>query len=232
MSLFYNLSLTAHLVCGTVALTAFWVPLLARKGSAPHRRAGKVFLLAMLGVIVTGVPLCLRILFNGHWVSATFLLYIFVITSTAVATAWFALRFKQEPARYFSSWYRALAWMNIVAGLAVLGLGLGFQIWLLVMFSLIGLLAGRGMLVELRATTHEPKWWMHEHLSGMIGGGIAAHVAFGAFGLRRIWPAYANVDGIIGMLPWLTPVVIGMFAIILFSRYYRRKFANLPRVPV
>lgn len=167
--------------------------MLTRKGSRMHRRTGKVFLVSMAVVIVTGIPLSLRVLLLGQWVSGTFLLYLLVITATAVGTAWYALQFKHEPARYFGTGYRAVAWLNIAVGATVLGLGAWFQVWLLVVFSCIGLFAGFDTLWALRRTEREPNWWLYEHLGGMIGGGIAAHVAFGAFGLRRIWPAYARL---------------------------------------
>lgn len=36
-------------------------------------------------------------------------------------------------------------------------------------------------------------------------------------------PAYAGIDGWIGLLPWLVPVIAGVTAIQLYTRHYRRK---------
>lgn len=223
MTLIYKMFLGLHFISGLLALAAFWVPMLTRKGSRVHRTAGKLFLISMLVVIVTGLPLSLRVLLYGPWVFGVFLLYLLVLTLAAVSGAWLALKYKREPARFYGPWYRLAAWTVAGSGAVVLGLGLVFQVWLLFLFSFIGLLAGWDMLQTLRATEREPNWWVLEHLGGMIGGGIAAHVAFGAFGLRQLWPAYADIDGWIGMLPWLLPVVAGSLAITLFSRHYRRK---------
>ncbi len=222
----YKAVLHAHLACGLAALPLFWIPAVVRKGSRVHRAAGKLFLLAMLVVIVTGVPLAFRFLAEGRWVFAVFLLYIAVITAMSAGTAWFALRLKRSPARYFGKVYAATAVFMFLSGATVIALGWHFQVWLLFFFGVIGPFLGFRMLRKFRATEHDTNWWLHEHLGGMIGGGIATHVAFGAFGLRRLWPAYATIDGIAGMLPWLLPVVIGFAA----SAWLERRYANgLPR---
>ena len=49
----------AHVADGAVALVTFWSAALLRKGSPLHRRAGQVYLLAMLGMVVTGVPMAM-----------------------------------------------------------------------------------------------------------------------------------------------------------------------------
>ncbi|HEX6930488.1 MAG TPA: hypothetical protein VF267_14630, partial [Gammaproteobacteria bacterium] len=186
-----------------------------------HRTAGKVFLTAMLVVIATGVPLALRFFLLGNWVIAVFLLYIAIITGVSVGTAWYALQLKRVPERYFGSAYRAAMIAMLASGLGVSFLGWHNGVWLLFFFGFIGPFAAHDMFKRMRPT-RDPNWWLQEHLSGMIGGGIAAHVAFGAFGLRRLWPAYADIDGWIGMLPWLAPVVIGLTASAWLERKYSR----------
>src|SRR5690606_30185412 len=199
-------------------LVSFWIPALTRKGSRVHRAAGKVFLVAMLVVVATGVPLAARLFWYDQWVFGVFLLYLVVITAAAVGSAWFALRFKREPARYYGAGYRATAWLMLASGLTVIAAGLLNQVWLLFFFGLIGPFVALDMFKRLRATERDANWWLQEHLGGMIGGGIATHVAFGAFGLRQLWPAYASLDGWIGMLPWLAPVVSGTIASILLEK--------------
>ena len=46
-----------HAGIGALALVSFWTAALARKGSQAHRYAGRVFLLAMLGILITALPL-------------------------------------------------------------------------------------------------------------------------------------------------------------------------------
>ena len=52
MNTFHNALLTIHIVVGTVAIFAFWLPVLARKGSPLHVQAGRVYVWAMYAVSV------------------------------------------------------------------------------------------------------------------------------------------------------------------------------------
>jgi hypothetical protein len=44
----------------------------------------------------------------------------------------------------------------------------------------------------------------------MIGSGIAAPTAFGAFGVRQIFPDL--LSGPLGLVPWISPSVLGLSA--------------------
>ena len=61
----------------------------------------------------------------------------------------------------------------------------------------------------------------------MIGSGIAAHVAFLAFGSRQLFPELP-LNGL-GVLPWITPVVVGVVATFWLNRHYRSKPNPLAR---
>jgi len=53
----YKLMLFVHGLSGLVALITFWVAALAKKGSPLHVRIGKTYMIAMLGIIVTALPM-------------------------------------------------------------------------------------------------------------------------------------------------------------------------------
>ena len=53
----YRWSLFLHVAAGATALATFWTAAVLRKGSTRHRRVGQVFLVAMIGVLASGVPL-------------------------------------------------------------------------------------------------------------------------------------------------------------------------------
>ena len=218
----YQVLLVLHAVAGIAGLAAFWIPALARKGSGVHRAAGKVFLVAMVVVTVTGIPLALYLLARGQWVFAVFLLYVAVLLGTSVGSAWAAVRLKRQPERYYGAGYLATAWLLLLSGATVSVLGYVFGVTLLMIFGVIGPFAAFDMFKRKRRTDRPANWWLMEHFGGMIGGGIATHVAFGAFGLRRLWPAYASVEGWVGMLPWVLPVIAGIIATILLERHYSR----------
>ncbi|MDX1455640.1 MAG: hypothetical protein R3217_09310 [Gammaproteobacteria bacterium] len=224
----YTLFLKTHMVAGLAALAVFWLPALTKKGSPVHRKAGKWFVIAMTIVAITGIPLTARAYLLGHWVSATFLAYLLVITMTAISTAWFSPKLKHDRNRYYGMPYKLLSALNVAAGASVLYLGIANDVILLTLFSSIGIIAGIDGLRRARKKDElSAKWWLEEHLAGMIGAGIAAHVAFGAFGLRQVMPQYGAFDGFVGMLPWILPVVVGVAA----SIYSTRKYAPKQKQP-
>ncbi|MFN2316027.1 MAG: hypothetical protein ABR551_10830 [Gemmatimonadales bacterium] len=224
MGTLLKLLLLVHVAGGMVGLVSFWVPAVARKGGPLHRRAGRVYVYGMGLVAMTGVPLAISTFAQGDWIGGTFLLYLVVITTTALYTGLRALRSKSGPAQLITPTYRALAGLNLGSGVVTLALGVGMQIWLLAGFSLIGLLTGQAMLAFIRKPPTDPRYWWYEHFGGMIGSGIAAHVAFLNFGARRMIPGYSLGDW--GMLAWFVPVVVGVVAISRTGAYYKRKFAG------
>jgi len=224
MNRLLELLLVAHVVGGGVGLLSFWVPAISRKGGPLHRRAGKVYVKGMALVTITGGPLAVASFADGNWVGGTFLLYLIVITASALYTGLRALRSKAGAHQLITPTYRGLAWLNLASGATVMVVGVATQTWLLAGFSLIGLLAGRAMLGFIRRPPTDPKYWWYEHLGGMIGTGIAAHVAFLNFGASRLIPGYSLGDW--GMLAWFAPVVIGVLATNRLDAFYRRKFAG------
>jgi uncharacterized membrane protein YozB (DUF420 family) len=54
----YRALLSVHVALGAVALFTFWIALFARKGSRVHRRAGRVFAVALAASVATALPLC------------------------------------------------------------------------------------------------------------------------------------------------------------------------------
>jgi len=221
--------LVVHIVGGTIGILAFWVPALTRKGGTAHRRAGRIYVKGMCAVVVTGVPLAATAFATGNWLGGVFLGYLVVITGTALYSGLRALTSKTGPAAFITPVHRALAALNLTSGASVLAIGLITSTWLLVGFSLIGILAGIGMVQFIRTPPTDPKYWWYEHLGGMIGTGIAAHVAFLNVGAARLIPGY-NLNNW-GMLAWFVPVVGGTLAISLLNAYYRKKFARRSPAP-
>lgn len=225
--LLYDILRHSHAWIGMAALTLFWVPVLSRKGGPVHRTSGKLYVYFMLWVTLTGLAFSIRFLWLGNLVSGVFLGYLGVITFTALWTGWRVLWAKHSPAAYTTRTYRMLAWLNLAAGAVVLGVGLWTQVWLFVLFSPIGLLAGWSALKFLRAPPTDRWYWLYEHFGGMIGSGIAAHVAFLAFGSRQLFPDWP-LNGL-GILPWIAPVIVGTAAIAWLNFHYRRKPHPLAR---
>ena len=216
-SFFYAL----HVGIGALALGAFWMAGLSRKGSRVHVLAGKIYLVALTVVLASAFPLAIRILLRGAGDFAWFLLYLLVITSTAVWTGWRAIRDKRDYARFIGPVYRVLAVLNVASGAAVLALGMYTGRPILIAFSFIGLLGGGAMLRNVRrGQPDSPRWWMREHLGAMIGTGIATHIAFLGIGLPKLLPMLAGP--VLQNIAWFGPLAVAIAARILLGRKYLR----------
>lgn len=222
MTAAYPLIVALHGTVGVIALLTFWSAAFLRKGSPLHRRAGQGYLLAMLGIVVTALPMAAHKFTQGQPVIAAFLAYLVVITATGVWGAWRAIRDKHDVVRYTGPVYAAFAWLCLLAGLGMLVLGVRVGSPLLMGFSVIGLFSGQDMLRKRHHRERlaaQPRWWLVEHYSAMLGNGIATHVAFLAIGLPRLLPA---IDGTaLHYTAWFGPMVVALIAKVLVDRRWK-----------
>lgn len=217
----YKILLSVHGLLGVLALLTYWIAALARKGSGPHKLAGKVYVLVMVALLVPAVPLSIRLGLNSP-VFGVFFAYLLLITASALWKGWYAVRRKRDFAAYAGTGYRRLAWANIAGGLAILVLGLVAMQPILIGFSAVGLLGGRGMLGVARRGPAHPRWWMEQHLGAMIGCGVATHIAFLLVGLPRLLPALSGPG--LQTAAWLSPLVLAAIA----RRWLGRRFLPPP----
>lgn len=209
-----------HAVIGTVALATFWTAAFAKKGSPLHKRIGKIYLLAMIGIVITALPLAVAAALEGQWVGAAFLGYLVVLVSHACRLAWLSIRWKRDFKRYVGTGYRVSNIILAVTGLAVAGLGLQYGAWILVIFGLIGPLGALEARKFIRNGPASPKWWLKEHYGAMIGNGVATHIAFLQIGLMRLIPELS--DTIVQNLAWFGPLAIAIAAGFWLDRRYMR----------
>lgn len=209
-----------HVAAGTVALLTFWTTAALRKGSRPHRLVGRVYLLAMAVVVVTGVPLTVARALDGQTVGATFLAYLLLLVSTSVWLSWRAIRDRASATRYFGRMHAALAIANPLAGFGVLALGLSVGSTLLTGFSLVGVFTGFDMWRRRRVMPARPNWWLQEHYGAMVANGAATHVAFLALGLPRLLPEV--VGSAAYLAGWFLPVVLAVVATTWLDRRHAR----------
>ena len=215
----YATFLALHIAAGTVALACFWLAVVLRKGSPMHRLAGRIYLLAMVLVIATGVPLALQFALDGRLPFAAFLGYLLLLVSTTVWLSWRAIRDRAAPARYLGPAYQALAVANPAVGVAILWLGMDRGQPLLAGFSLVGILLGADMLRRRRIIPTQPRWWMEEHYGAMVGNGAATHIAFLAIGAPKLVPALHGPAWF--YLAWFGPVLLSVMAKVWLDRRYR-----------
>ena len=225
MNRLYALTFFIHAGLGTLALITFWIAGLSRKGSPLHRAAGKVYLLAMAGLLVAAVPLAWRVL-QQFPVGGAFLYYLLVLVTSSMWTSWRAVRDKRDWKRYTGPVYRGLMWANLASALAIAAVGLfvAQQMQLIILaFSGLGLFAFLQMKRFLRQPPEDPRWWLREHLTAMLGNGVATHIAFLSIGLPKVLPMLAGPT--LQNLAWLGPLV----AAFLSGAWLTRKY--LPKRP-
>jgi hypothetical protein len=217
----YHLAALGHASLGTIALATFWTAGLSKKGSPLHRGAGKIYLLAMAGLLALALPMGVYIVAQGAVVMGSFLLYLLVITSNAVWLSWRAIRDKRDWLRYTGPVYRALKWLNLVSGVAIALVGLFFAQSLqlvIVSFAAVGIVGFLRMHKFSRQPPEESRWWLRQHLNAMLGNGVATHVAFLSIGLPRLLPAMSTPA--FQNLAWLAPLVVSLLAGVWLTRKY------------
>jgi uncharacterized membrane protein len=216
--LFYKTVLTSHIAAGSIALAAFWITAALPKGTSLHRRVGGTYLLAMAAVILSAIPLCIISFVTGRTLNGVFLAYLVLITSTAIYTGWRAVRDRRSVAAYIGNWYRPVAWLNLVGGATVLGVGLYSATSLLVGMSVLGLVVGYRMLRFMARPPTNRTWWLQRHFTALVASGAAAHIAFLNLGLRRLLPVGGS--GWVTYVGWFGPFIAATFAIIWLNRRY------------
>jgi hypothetical protein len=224
----YTLSFFIHIGLGTLALATFWIAGFSRKGSRVHRAAGKVYLPAMAGLLLAAVPMVLAAL-QHRPVLGSFLGYLMVITVTSVWCSWRAVKDKKDWARYTGPVFRGLMWANLASALAIAGVGLllAKQMQLVIVsFSGIGLFSFVQMRRFSRQPPEDPRWWLREHLTAMLGNGVATHIAFLSIGLPKVLPMLAGPT--LMNLAWLGPLVVAFVAGAFLTRKFLPKRAAPP----
>jgi uncharacterized membrane protein len=225
-----NSILYLHVAGGAAALLSMLIPLLTKKGGRTHRRAGWVFVSGMTVVSITALLLA-----GTRWITdprpggreaGAFLFFISILTATSVSGGVRVLRAKTRTARHRHAWDLGLPALLVVSSVAAGVYGLTSGNHLFTAFSVIGLFSGGGNFAYwITPPTHPMHWWF-EHMSSMLGACIAATTAF--------LVVNANNLGLqtFSFVVWLTPSVIGVPTIALWTRYYRRKFTPAARATV
>ena len=223
MASFYSNIALLHGLLGIGAFGSFWTAALTMKGSPVHRRAGRIYLVIMTGLMLSATWLAAVIAQRGRIVLASFLAYLVLITATSMALGWRAVRRPRDRAAYYGRSFRVLAVVNLLVSVGVLVLGLRVSNVLLSGFSIAGLLVGTRMLQGARRTAaaESRPWWLEEHYVAMLGCGVATHIAFLAIGAPRIAAALGvQLPGWYSLLAWFAPLALAQLAVLALRRRY------------
>ncbi|HWS26986.1 MAG TPA: hypothetical protein VN259_10505 [Xanthomonadales bacterium] len=214
----YQLLVIAHIAAGSVALITFWTAAIARKGSALHKGVGKTYLIAMLGILASALPMAVRFIAMGVIDIGIFLLYLVVITGTSIWLARRAIQRKRDVSGFHDRKYLAIGWVNLIAGLVVFAIGLARASMLLSTFCFVGIAVGIGMLRQARKLPTTRNWWLKEHYGAMLGNGVATHVAFLGIGMRSTIASFDQAW--LQLVPWFLPLAVALIAGVYLDRRY------------
>lgn len=206
--------LALHVAAGLVAVLAGLGAILTEKGGHRHVRAGQVYVGTMAFVVVSALPLAVA---GG----SVFLFTIAVFTGYLLFAGYRVLdRKRGVPAEV-----AALDWLA-VGGMLVAGAGMiawgGYNSLVgtvgispaLVAFGTIGVVLAAQQARRFRRPATERMGWFYQHLAFMGGAYIATVTASATVNLTMLPP----------LVRWLGPTAVGVPAILLTTRRYRRRF--------
>lgn len=225
MALFEAL-VVAHVVTGAIGLTAFWGPIVTRKGAAKHRQWGKFACFGFLGAGALAIAMALlslygpdhrhpevtdRSLYEGLF--GWMMLYLGVLTIGFVDYGLAVVRHSRKRQALRALRYQAMIAAVVISGAwcGIYGFTVGHPLMMLVAF--IGIVA---MLIQQRYIWRagDPPKGTHvgEHFRALIGMGISAYTAFLSVGLIRYVPEHVFNPAV-----WAGPSMIGVSLILYFT---------------
>ena len=216
----YLLVRNLHIGLGAIALLSFWTTAALPKGTRLHRRIGGIYMLAMAGIMVTALPLAAAAFADHRPINGAFLLYLILLVGTGLWIGWRAIEDRRSFTQFMGGWLRPLAWANILAGLAILALGIWAQAPILMGLALLGPLLGRQLLCLSRNPPTDRGWWLQRHYTALIATGAGTHISFLNIGLQHLVPhAYS---GAANLFAWFAPVITAALALMWVHHRYSR----------
>jgi hypothetical protein len=225
MALFEAL-VVAHVATGAVGLTAFWGPIVTRKGAARHRKWGKAACYGFLGAGALAIVMALlslygpeqrhpeitdRALFDGLF--GWMMLYLGTLTIGFVDYGLAVVRHSRDRRGLRHLRYQAVIAAVVASGAwcGFYGIKVGHPLMVLVAF--IGIVAMLIQQVYIWRPSDPPKTtYQGEHFRALIGMVISAYTAFLSVGLIRLVPEHVFNPAI-----WAGPSVIGVSLILYFT---------------
>jgi hypothetical protein len=211
--------LAAHIAAGFVALFMAPLAMLTRKGGRAHRRWGKIYFWAMIGVAVTASVLVFVF-------GSSLFLFLVAVFSTYLALTGYRVLYRKKPHEgdrpALLDWSACVIALSGGVGLIAWGIRLkmignasGFAT-VSIAFGALALLSAGFELASFVRVPSDPRHWWYHHMRGMITAYIATVTAFSAVNFRFLPVA----------VRWLWPTVAGTIGLIVWRRFYERKFST------
>ncbi len=219
-----------HALGGALALAVLLVPILSKKGSKLHVKAGWVYAYAMIFVGLSAFVITpWRAFLDPNRTSssigfATFLFFIGTFTLSALWYGIAVLKFKmrKEPSRSYLHVGPPI--ILIVLGIATQVVGLLLHNVLLITFPFLAHFSAKSQLSYWRSSPQTKMHWWYAHMSGMGTACIATITAFLVTAVPRIWPGPVSESPIL----WIAPGLILGTALNRWTASYHLEFGESP----
>ena len=209
--LIFSIVLVIHIIFGGIALFVAPAAMLTHKGGLWHRRWGKIFFWSMAVVAATAVVMSLIR-------SGLFFLLVALFSFYLAFTGYRVLY--RKTARQHAGNADWLAVTVMLAGSVTL-IAYGIYLTLTSSFGTVAIVFGAiGIFLavaDARTFLNQPKdkqaWW-YTHMTRMLGAYIATVTAFSVVNFQFLPP----------VARWLWATVVGTLGIVIWTRYYKKKF--------
>jgi len=203
-----QLIIFAHAALGGIALLSGFVAIVAKKGRAVHRVAGKVFFYSML--LSNAISLIIAVLPKHE---NPFLFAIGILSAYFALTGYRAIGFKRNATNLF--WDKVISWSMVLTGIFMVFYNPLFHHLINIVLTAFGLLGLVFALRDLKLYSQQTKLrenWLKLHLGKMMGAYISATTAFVV--VNNFFP---------GVYGWFIPGVVGGIFITLWMRRVNQK---------
>ena len=205
--------LLIHILFGAVALFVAPAAMLTAKGGLWHRRWGKMFFWSITVVAVTAVVMSLIR-------SGLFFLLVALFSFYLALTGYRVLYRKTPQQRPGKGDWIAVSAM-LVGSVALLAYGAYLMLtsslgMVALVFGALGLLFAIRDIHEFRHHPADKQAWWYSHMARMLAAYIAAVTAFSVVNFHFLPP----------IMRWLWATIVGTAGIVIWTRYYRRKFSG------
>lgn len=237
----HQFALYLHILAGTVAIIVFWLPIIAKKGSAEHIRYGRYFTRGMYAVSISGFVMTILVLLDPIGVRAParnlsidearniafqsrlfagFLLMLSLLVLSSVRHSILVLRAKGNRKLLRTPLHLSLYFLLGLVALIMgcVGIVQGFVLYQI--FSVLCVTNVIGTLRYIFKSNIQQREWIIAHLGAILGAGIGAYTAFFVFGGSRLLSEIFDGNG--QLLFWVLPGVVGTIASAYYSRHYKR----------
>lgn len=214
MSSVFSVVLLIHVIFGGIALFVAPCAMLTRKGGLWHRRWGKNYFWSMAVVALTAVLMSLMR-------SGLFFLLVALFSFYLALSGYRVLHLKTPQQRVVTAdWFTAA--LMLVGGVALTGYGAYLMLTsnfgtVAIVFGIIGMLLAAADIRSFVRPSKDKRAWWYTHMTRMLAAYIATVTAFSVVNFQFL-PEIAR---------WLWATVIGTLGIVIWTRYYRKKFNDI-----